>query len=627
LALETTAAVGQKVVRLTRNNYLERYLSMEVARVSQHWSIHNAAEKAKQMAAFVEAVSHNYTIDINWMLFQFETMASMDDETDAWVREYGGETLWVDYRQVRDDPVTAFGKITAFLGGGDHDKDDVVASARRAQQSLLDEAGSLAAFTGRAFLEQSVANAEPVKEALTANGYGALIGLTTYQPIQHVIYAADTVHPVYNRQGLNVTVIHEKKRRSQAEIDNADRTSGSQDGPGTKFRAALPTLESMSPNSIVVLSQGHEGSVNHHIRDLSTFYTELAKLRQSLANLNREYPGAVLVSASSECCSKAMQQLEPGALFHAKHGKRKARTCEGNECESNASENKADMWKRFMKERSTQLSTQSNSIYLEGSFVAGTVADMIRFIRELDMNPLEDDRAVLTDYMYRHPEKLVLDYDNRVFGQRFDGVLSKMDVTCSQKPSPENAFIQTESPLFLHHARHENCRLNNPFPQYPLWKDPAGIAISPILNHVEELIIHDKSLAEVDRHFDREIFYIMDKNGIWGTEVKRDIYRVLPTEEFLGMAHEELMALTSSASSSDSSSKRWSALQRTMRTTGFPHWAWYGDWKACAKNNMGKESIPLFTTCASTDCEVRFAGRVLRWISQLFDHLTCLNFL
>jgi Glycosyl transferase family 90 len=148
------------------------------------------------------------------------------------------------------------------------------------------------------------------------------------------------------------------------------------------------------------------------------------------------------------------------------------------------------------------------------------------------------------------------------------------------------------------HYRHPNGK------RYPMWED-AGIDIKPILGHIDQLFVHNKSLANIDPHFGSEIMYIMDSTGVWGTEVRRDKYRVLPTEAFLVKAHAELMELAKAPANS-AESHRWSALQRTIQTTGFPYWGWYGDWKFCNAQNMGTESVPLFTTCATTSCPLSF---------------------
>jgi hypothetical protein len=587
LPLATTVAVGAKVIRLTRRNLFERYMSFVTMSISQYWTVNNVADKEARLKAFEtnHMAANNgekYTVDIDWILFQFELMQASDRTINTWAEEYGGATMWVDYEQVRDTPTVAFTEMADFLGV----ESDVEVIERSLQ---LQESGSFSSYNGQ-FLLSYIDNRQAVAEAFGAYGHGSFIGLSSYEPVHHVIYSTDkALHTTTARKGLEVTVV------------TAAQDSSVSLGPSAKFKSVLSSLKTLPLDSVVVLSEGHTGTVNHHIKSLTAFYSELAKLRQIVAEMNQSHPGALLVSASTECCSSALAHIEPGTLFHL-NGKRNSRTCKGNECFTGGSDSTSAAWRSFMKDRASKAS-KSDSMYLDGSFVAGTVRDLMGLIEALDVDPLEDDRAVLTDYMYQNPDKIVLDYDHNVFGERIDGIASKIDPSCDDSDS---RFESSTSPLFLHQARQPKCRVHTRNPNgksYPAWDD-VGIPVKPILNHIEELFVHNKSLAHIDYHFDREILYVVDGAGFWGSVVTRDKYRVLPTEKFLGTAHDELLRLTA-ADPNSAIAHRWSGLRRTMETTGFPYWAWYGDWKFCAKKNMGEESIPLFTTCASTDCEVR----------------------
>lgn len=595
--LNETVAVGAKMIRLTRRNLFERYMSLVTTSISQHWSVSTVQEKKARMKAFetkqMEASNgEKYTVNIDWMLFKFELLQVTDEEIDSWARAHGGDILWMDYSQVRDDPAIALQDMATFLGVPVEAMETLrmLRLPENEPTSVSTSAGSFTQFNGQSLLTY-IANRDALVDALSSNGYGSYIGSPSYTPIQHIVYSVDKAfHACNERRGLNVTVV------TSASIGGAT-------GPSAKFRAALAILLSMLPDSIVILSEGYSGTVNHHIRSLSTFYKELAHLRATMADMKRAHPGAVLVSASTSCCSKALSHVLPGDLFHS-DGRRDKQTCKGEACSKLSSDDTSETWKAFMKGLASKHS-KSDTMFLDGNLIAGTASDLIRIIRELDIDSLEDDRAVLTDYMYRNPDKIVLDYDLKIFGERFDGVLDKIDVNCESYSANRSRFEKSSSPLFLSEARHEKCAVhhrNSNGKQLPSWNE-KGIDILPILDHVDELFDHDVSLSNIDRHFGSEIFYSFDQTGFWGSDVNRDKYRVIPTERFLTQAHNELAQLASSGVESH----RWSSLQRTMQSTGFPYWAWYGDWKFCSyRNKDGVDSVPLFTTCASTECSHNF---------------------
>ena len=503
IPLETTAVHGAKIVRLTRRNLFERFMSINVAQKTNIWSIQSEQDKASQMEAYVNA---DNTIDIDYMLLQFEDMLYDDQNTDSWVKKNAGEILWIDYAHIRNNPAFAFERIYSFLG--------IDAAMDHYQTSAM------IPYEGKALL-QYIANAEEVIDVLRASGFGHFIGADNYPEVQHIIYNIASVRVTNNFRGLKVTVVGEGNKDA---------------GPSARFNAALPFLRRMTPDNLVILSDVHSGGMNHHIRSMSTFYTELGKMRKHFEQLTHDHPGAIVVSASE-------------------------------------------------------------SVYLGGTFVAGKTRDMVKIIDALKIDAKDDDRAILTDYMHKNPDQIVIDYDRKMFGIGFEGVRSKVD-HCSPIIDDEY-FEMTTSPLLLQSSKNMSCSSNNTKLHFPAW-DENGIKVKPILRHIDELLIDDVSLRGIQRYFGKEILYIIDDKGVWGSDVKRDKYRVKPTENFLAFVHKEVME-------TDARSPRWSKLQQLIQSSvGFPYFAWYGDWRSCNLKNSGEDSVPVFTTCAGTTCSHSF---------------------
>jgi Glycosyl transferase family 90/Stf0 sulphotransferase len=585
IPIENTLIKGSKIIRLTRKNYFERYLSFIIANLSGQWSIQNAHDKDYQLTLFQD---ENYEIDIDEMLFHFEFMNETEQTVTEWVNENGSQILWVDRNQLLDDPTHVFKQIYEFLGVKEGKDNDLAEFLRRLESAnIIDE--SLKQFNGAKLLDY-ISNRDAVVESLNAHGYGEFIEVyESYNPIHHLVLTNDANFRIYNsRKGYEVTILNEEKY--------TDTTIE----PSARFVAAIPVLRQMSQDTIVIVSNGQAGSLNPHIRGSQTLFTALSNVR----TIFRDFipTEAILVSVSNDCCSNTMQHTKPGTLFHP-NGPR-SRTCRGNECEKvTIDDESTNAWINFMKQQSIKYGwNQSDNIYLDGTFIAGSAQSILDFITELDVLSWEDDRSVLSDYMHRFPNKIVLDYEQNVFAGRFDGYVSKMNLVCDVDYSRDNfdsIYTRTSNPLIVSSNRNQqSCVRNDTIETFPKW-DNDGIPIIPILDHIERVLVHNVSMAGIDRHFDKEILYIIDHNGIWASDVIRDKYRVKPTERFLLQAHHMLKNI-------DHDTQRWSNLKRVVESSGFPYWSWYGDWKDCNFHNVGLDSIPLFTTCAMTTCNNSF---------------------
>jgi hypothetical protein len=303
------------------------------------------------------------------------------------------------------------------------------------------------------------------------------------------------------------------------------------------------------------------------VRSMSQFYKKLAVARTALSNLTEsQKSGVVVVSTSNECC-------------------------EGTD----AKDEMKEKWVMFQNDLASERGAHdADSLYLEGSFMAGKAADLLRVIEGMNVNPNDSGRAALLNYFQMYPDSLVLDYSHILFGEKFDGVPSK-GASCNSKSA-------TDATLFVHPSLQDwSCHntQKQDFRPYPHWEN-TGIKIQPILNHVEHLAVDDISMGGIDRYFGKEIFYMVDRDGIQRTiGGKRDKYRVKPTEKFITQVHKELML-----TGQHSASNRWSTLQRTLKSNGFMYFSWYGDWKNC---QSGEENlVPLFTTCATAGCSHSF---------------------
>ena len=581
LPFETSYIKGSKMIRLTRQNLFERYMSFIIAHATGQWIVRNEMDKSAQLKLFREKA---FFIDVDDMLGQVHAMQESDRKTEQWVKEIGSQILWIDHSQIRDDPVRSFKKIIEFFGEESRDGDAVARYMSRLEQRTKED-GSLSLFSGKKLLEYIV-NRDQVQEALWAHGYGSFVGLhEEYQPLHYLVFPDSHKQRIYNSQrGLKITILNAKRQSNSLTVNE----------PSARFLAAIPVLSKLPRDAVVVLTSGKADGINPHVRRSAAVFDNVSKIRALLQASNK-----ITTSVSDECCSDAMINAQPGAFF-LQNGHRDARTCKVGECKTSVSSD-TKVWSEIMAKLSNgQNANPADPLYVDGSFIVGTAGNMLNVIEQLDVLPWEDDRAILTDFMYRFPDKIGLDYEQRWFAPSFDGVRSKMNLECSSEYTADDFHGRTvnTSSFFVFKSRQmQNCERKDYPEPYPQW-DWNGIQIKPILEHIDRVLTQDVSMGGIDRHFDKEILYAVDNKGIWASEVHRDKYRVQPTEKFLLSAQQALQA--------DRSAHRWSNLKRVIQSTGFPYWAWYGDWKDCNHRNMGELSIPLFTTCASTACNHSF---------------------
>lgn len=217
------------------------------------------------------------------------------------------------------------------------------------------------------------------------------------------------------------------------------------DGFGSKYTAVLPVLRQLEPSALTVISDGRDVLLNHKVGGESDSITALESFVSNFGAITGDRQHAVIVSAEAQCCVSALTYAAPGDYF-ALDGSRDSRACFSgkNGCMWNG-DDKALPWEDFMKELAqTNGAEERDDIYLNAGLMVGRAADLINVITKADIGSQEDDQAVLTDYMYLHPDELVLDYNQALFGNNRDTCMFDLE-------GEQLIHKQTKTtPLFVH---------------------------------------------------------------------------------------------------------------------------------------------------------------------------------
>lgn len=230
------------------------------------------------------------------------------------------------------------------------------------------------------------------------------------------------------------------------------------EGYGSKFSALLPILknnEKFDSESLVVISDSRDVLVNNPQYVDTYVHTLVDEFKMSFEEITSAHPGAIIISAEAQCCVSALTHVAPGAYYNA-DGSRKEHSCSsGSEgCLWNG-DDKALPWENFMKELMESRSLDEyEDMYLNAGLITGKVKDLIRVIEAAKIGNDEDDQAVLTDYMYRNSQDIVLDYDQKIFGNNRGGLNDMKHGGCIfDKHASGDRLVHTKtntSPLFLH---------------------------------------------------------------------------------------------------------------------------------------------------------------------------------
>ena len=229
------------------------------------------------------------------------------------------------------------------------------------------------------------------------------------------------------------------------------------DGYGSKYSAVLPVLHSMSPDTLVVLSDGRDVLINNPaFSSPQTMRSAMNDFHEAFASITAQHPNAVVVSAEAQCCVSALTYAEPGDYF-AVDGSRQKRACSSGEvdCLWNG-DDMAEPWEAFMETIAFERTGGKtyDDVYLNAGLMAGKVEDLIHVIETADIENTEDDQAVLTDYMFRHQDAIVLDYGQTLFGNnRAENEDSCMFQLPASAVRGQQRLVHTKtatSPLFVH---------------------------------------------------------------------------------------------------------------------------------------------------------------------------------
>lgn len=215
------------------------------------------------------------------------------------------------------------------------------------------------------------------------------------------------------------------------------------EGFGSKYTAVLPALRQLEPTALTVISDGRDVLLNHKLGGSSEI--ALDSFVQNFEALTGTRQHAVVVSAEAQCCVSALTYAMPGDYF-APDGSRNTRACFSGKsnCMWNGDE-KALPWESFMQDLAQKNGAgDRDDIFLNAGLMVGRAEDLINVITKADINNEEDDQAVLTGYMYSHPDELVLDYDQALFGNNRD--------TCMFELHDDHLVHQQTktTPLFIH---------------------------------------------------------------------------------------------------------------------------------------------------------------------------------
>lgn len=581
--LNETRVHGSKIVRLRRRNLWARYKSKFMAESTGVFHAATPGEKKSQISAMKDV-----KIEVEHMEWHMKNMERLDRLANEWAHEHGSEVLQIDYEDCRADTEECFKRIYRFIG-----VDESVVTGKQA--SMYESA--FADFAESDSTLEFVENKGEIMELLGVNGWDHYVSGMKYIPIQLLTYEEnDLLVDTRKYMGINVTWYGEDQEA---------------EGHGSRYAAALPILKIMDPDSLVVLNSDRDGRVSYPVGDHGTTFRFLYRFRRTFQEMTAGSSGGIVVSTDEDCCASALTHASPGDYFD-EQGARKARACISGEpgCEW-AGNDKAQPWESFMRELASKRSkSTSRHLYLDTSLIAGRAGDLVKLVEALDIQKDEDDRAVLTDYLYRNPDSILLDYKQQLLGESRKTVNRPSCFGIKNDPVTEirrlDAVPPEEKPLFMYSPKSLGCGGDEKFvaPRYPVWEG-EGIRLQPIIDHIDRVADKDASVVlppyyprKPDYHQGPEVPYIMDEKGVWTSKLIRDFtnnatmfWRMWPTERLTKKAHNVLI-------DKEFNRGRWPALEKAIEGGGFPYFMWYGDFKTCNYHNYNEDSIPLFTTCA-----------------------------
>jgi LPS sulfotransferase NodH len=559
--LNTTKVHGSKIIRLKRRNLWARYKSMVIAHQTDMYHPTTPGEKRSQIAAFKE-----YTVEYDHLVWNMKNMERLDRAGDEWASEHGSEVLTVYYEDCRADPAACFENIYKFVG-----VDESHVTGKQAKSY----ASTFSSFAEAESNMDNIKNKGEVLEILAGNNWAHFVSDAKHIPVQYMVYE-ESYDLVSSRHYMNINATLYGRK------DTRDT--------GARYKAATDMLKTLDPDSLVVLSSDRTSRLNLPVGGDDTVFKFLDRFRRSFNSITRDYPGSVVVSSVAECCAAALTHKGPGELF-GDGLKRVSRACSSGEpdCGWNGEE-KAVLWQTFMKELASQRSdSESKYAYLDTSLIAGKAKDLLKVFVDLDLQSGEDDRAVWTDFMYRRPKTVILDYDQQIFGESRRPPIASSKHSCIATSDDSvtvsrrlDELDQDHQPMFMFTPRRLGCDDERKLlsPKYPIW-DRSGVVLRPILEHMDRVVNMTESVVlppmygrKPDYAQGPEVPYFFDEQGIWTSRTIRErtnnvtlFWRAMPTEDLFKAAHQILLR-------DNQQSSRWPALVSTLKSGGFPFFAW-----------------------------------------------------
>jgi hypothetical protein len=232
------------------------------------------------------------------------------------------------------------------------------------------------------------------------------------------------------------------------------------EGYGSKFVSVLPVLKSMTDQeTLVVITDSRDVLVNNRFNDHNNVDRIVNAFRWAFYELTMHKPSAIVVSAEAQCCVSALTHVQPGGYYNP-DGSRKETACWSGKSDCLwVSDDNALAWEKAMNDtlmkQSAFMNITFDDRFLNAGLVAGKGKDLIRILEAAQIGSNEDDQAVLTDYMIQHPDDIVLDYGQSMFGNNRVGVQTVIeeDRCVFSQSHDDGRLVHTKtgsSPLFVH---------------------------------------------------------------------------------------------------------------------------------------------------------------------------------
>ena len=224
-------------------------------------------------------------------------------------------------------------------------------------------------------------------------------------------------------------------------------------GFGDKYQTLKPLLEVADKDKLVILADARDVILN--VPDNEAFASlAINRFVETYKKLTADAPNAVVISAEAQCCVSAMAHAHPSEYFDPITKKRTGRACSSGKAGCLWSQNQnIEDWQVFMEDLAFETTGEDLSdVYLNAGLMVGYPSDLINLLNVLNIDPSEDDQAVLSGLMYHFPDMIKLDYKQEMFGNNqwprglVDG--------CVFEPQGEHlSLVHTETgtePLILH---------------------------------------------------------------------------------------------------------------------------------------------------------------------------------